>query len=286
MISRVGIGSYAFRYAIGFDNFKPKHPMTVYDFLTVLNKLNYNRVQLCENLNILKFNEKQLLKVKKLASDLNIVVELGMNTFNEENLKAYLKISKILSTKFLRIAVSRKTYNSIKNINLMFDNSLNLLKKYLKEFKENNIYIGLENHYDLPTEKLVELVQIVDDKQVGLIYDTTNHLAFLEKPESTLDLFFPYLFSIHLKDYVIEKSEASYLIKGTILGEGFLNMERILKKTIKSNKLISIILEMSIERNLNQNTNEVIQWEKGAVNQSTANLFSCLNKLKEENYLS
>ena len=60
-IPNIGLGSYAFRYAIGFKDFKIPKPMTIVDFLHEAKRLGFQGVQLCENFNISNLNNKELI---------------------------------------------------------------------------------------------------------------------------------------------------------------------------------------------------------------------------------
>ena len=42
----IGLGSYAYRYSIGFPGFVPEKPMTVQDLLQEAHLLGFNTVQL------------------------------------------------------------------------------------------------------------------------------------------------------------------------------------------------------------------------------------------------
>ena len=142
-------------------------------------------------------------------------------------------------------------------------NATGILKEALPYCKEHNIRIGIENHFDLTSDDLVEIVRLIDDESVGLILDTTNCLGFIEKPSETLEKFGPYLFSVHLKDYLVEKVEAGYLVSGTVLGEGLLDCEQILKGCIKYNP------DCNITRDDNKKTRNAeyqrrTLWEKNA----------------------
>ncbi|MBA7528819.1 3-oxo-isoapionate decarboxylase [subsurface metagenome] len=153
-VPRVGLGSYAFRYAIGFKDFKIPKPMTIVDFLYEAKRLGFQGVQLCENLALSELDKKELLVIKEKAKDLDLFIEVGMNDLSERSLLKYMDMAKILSSNLLRVVLSRKTYNDLGNdIQHLYEKSLDLLKNVVIECKRNNIYIGIENHFDLPPKQ-------------------------------------------------------------------------------------------------------------------------------------
>ncbi len=254
--------------------------MTIVDFLYEAKRLGFQGVQLCENFNLLDLNKKKLFNIKEIADNLGLFIEIGMNDLTENNLFKHMRIAKTLSSNLLRVVISRNTFNNIQNIEYLQESSFDLLKKVIPKCKKYNVYIGIENHFDLPTKKLVNLVSRIKNEHIGLIFDTTNHLAFIEKPEDALKLFMPNLISVHIKDYLVQKVEAGYLISGTILGEGRLGIRKILNKIFYSNKLFSIILEMTIKRKTGQNISEVVNWERKAVEKSAYYLNSICDDFK------
>lgn len=269
----IGLGSYAYRYSIGFPGFVPEKPMTVQDLLQEAHLLGFNTVQLCDNLALEKMSREEIEKIGEHASSLGLLVEVGMKGLNPENLMKHLEIADIMSSKFLRVVIGQSIYSCTgEKRSSIIRNATGILKEALPYCKEHNIRIGIENHFDLTSDDLVEIVRLIDDESVGLILDTTNCLGFIEKPSETLEKFGPYLFSVHLKDYLVEKVEAGYLVSGTVLGEGLLDCEQILKGCIKYNPDCNITIEMTIRRQETQNINDVILWEKNAVQKSKAYL--------------
>ena len=90
---RLGLGSFAYRYAIGCEGFRPLQPMTTLDFLIAAHQMGFEGVQLCENLNYAKLSREELLKVKEKAAELNLFLELGMRDLTLENILFHLDLA-------------------------------------------------------------------------------------------------------------------------------------------------------------------------------------------------
>ena len=107
--AQIGIGSYAYRYAIGFKNFTPPNPMTVFDFLDEAHRLGLDGVQLCENLSYSNFTAKEFREIKSLAHELGLFIELGMRDLSKENLYKHLEIADILSRETCNRSLNAKS---------------------------------------------------------------------------------------------------------------------------------------------------------------------------------
>ncbi len=272
---RIGLGSFAYRYAIGCEGFRPLQPMTAVAFLEAAHKMGFEGVQLCENLNYAKLSRDELLKVKEKAAELNLFIELGMRDLTMENILFHLDMAELLSASFLRIVLGKNRPVPEEEPQKLIDSSIQILKAVLPRCRQQGVTIGLENHFDLRTPDLVRVVQAVNDPQVGMILDTTNCLGFVERPEETLQALTPYLLSVHLKDYMIKKVEAGYLITGTALGEGSLDTAGMIKQLFNlPHGLVSIVIELTVRRGEQQTPEEVLTSEQAAIERSLAYLRS------------
>lgn len=268
----IGIGSYAYRYAIGFRNFTPPHPMTVVEFFTEAHRLGLDGVQLCENLAYAEYPFSEFRAMRTIAQESGLFIELGMRNLTEQNLQRHFEIADVLSSRFLRVVLGDNSNYREEDPDRLIQQSCSVLKNALSELKSLGLTIGIENHFDVTTDNLVRLVQEIDDEHVGLIFDTTNCLGFIQTPEDALAMIGPYLVSVHLKDYMVHKVEAGYLIRGTILGQGWLPVEKILDAVRSYNPKVSIILEMTTRRDPDQNVEATIAWEREAIEQSIRTL--------------
>ncbi len=264
---KLGIGSFAYRYAIGCRDFIPEKPMNTLDFLDEAARLGYQGVQLCENLNYVNLSEQELFQIRERAKRLGLFIELGMKGISMENCQKHLSIARVLSSKFLRIVLG--DHQSLREDDDLQLRSIKALKALLPYLEEAEMSVGIENHFDLCTKELVEIVKEVNHSRVGLIFDTTNGLGFMERPEETFHLIQPYLLSMHLKDFVIKKVEAGYFITGTTLGRGQLATAELVNRALRNKPNLSIILEMTIRRDENKSQEEVLLWEKQSIEAST-----------------
>ena len=268
---RIGLGSFAYRYAVGCEGFRPSQPMSTLDFLAAAHRMGFESVQLCENLNYAKLSPDELLRVNEKAAQLGLFVELGMRDLTLENISYHLDLAELLSSSFLRVVLGKNRPTPEENPKALIDLSIQTLKAVLPRCQRQGVLIGIENHFDLCTNDLLTIVQAVNDPRVGMILDTTNCLGFVERPEETLKALSPYLLSIHLKDYLLKKVEAGYLITGTVLGEGWLDAAGLLQQLCNLPRpLLSIVIELTIRRGEQQTPEVVLTSEQAAIEKSLA----------------
>jgi L-ribulose-5-phosphate 3-epimerase UlaE len=89
----------------------------------------------------------------------------------------------------------------------------------------------------------------------------------------------PRVVSVHLKDYVLQKVEAGYLMRGAVLGEGRLGMDRYLRLIHELAPEATLILEMTIRRNEKARQAQIIAWEKESIATSLRNLRETLSSI-------
>jgi len=274
---RTALGSYAFRYAIGFDGFQPPHSMTPLDFLGVARNLGFKGVQLCENLRFADGDERELAAIRGRARELDLFVEVGMKELSLESITRHIAIADRVDSGLLRIVIGddyswRRAEEDRRRV-------VDILQAVLPECRERGITIGLENRFDLRSRDLVRIVEEIADGNLGLIFDTTNGIGFIEHPLDTLQKFLPCLLSLHLKDFVMEKIEAEYRMRGVPLGEGWLDVECVLKTALEANPDLSVVLEMTVQRAPGQSMDEVLEWERDCVERSAAFLRRSLDAI-------
>jgi len=182
------------------------------------------------------------------AQEFGLFLELGMRDLTPANLEKHLNLAEIMDAHFLRVVLGGNLVMPEEPPDALTHQAIAVLRAAMSDIHRLNLTLGLENHFDVPTAHLVQIVREIHDPQVGLIFDTTNGLGFINRPEETLRQIGPYLLSVHLKDYIVQKVEAGYLIRGTVLGEGWLDLDAILQSVLAYNPDASLILEMTIRR--------------------------------------
>ncbi|MFV9505391.1 MAG: sugar phosphate isomerase/epimerase family protein [Oscillochloridaceae bacterium umkhey_bin13] len=93
---------------------------------------------------------------------------------------------------------------------------------------EYGVVLAVENHQDLTADDLLTIMAAVDSPAVGVTFDPVNALVVAEDPFTALDQLGPYIRNIHLSDYLAYPSNEGWRLVRCALGEGDLNLRRML----------------------------------------------------------
>ncbi|MGQ7248746.1 sugar phosphate isomerase/epimerase family protein [Halomonas sp. V046] len=77
---------------------------------------------------------------------------------------------------------------------------LPLLRRAADYGAERGITLAIENHVDLLTDELVELLETLDHSHLGACLDTGNNLRMLEDPWHAIERLAPWARATHVKD--------------------------------------------------------------------------------------
>ena len=111
--------------------------------------------------------------------------------------------------------------------------------------RRHQLRIAVENHKDLTTPELVELIRKVDSEWIGVLVDTGNNLALLEEPQSVVESLAPFAWSVHLKDMAVQPCSEGFLLSEVPLGTGVLDLKAMVATLQKHNPRIVFNLEMA-----------------------------------------
>ena len=266
---RAGLCSFAYRYAAGIPGFSPRSPLDVFGFIEEAHALGYRRAQICENIGLASLSRQELDRLCRISRELNVELEIGFKRIDEGNIARHMEIARITGASFIRAVTHDRENLSDSERRETVGRAVALLKSWSARFRDLDVLFALENHFDLGTDDLVEIVGEVASPSVGLVFDTTNGLGFLEPPAVTMEKMADHIFSVHLKDYIVRKAEAGYEIVGTALGEGLLRARKIVEFLAGRRPMTTFILEMAIRRNPGWDADTVVQWERDAIRKST-----------------
>ncbi len=110
--------------------------------------------------------------------------------------------------------------------------------------EKHEVRMAVENHKDLRSPELLDVLKKLDSPFVGVCLDTGNNIALLEAPQETVDLLAPHAFTTHVKDMGVEEYADGFLLAETPLGTGFLDLEKVVATLRKARPEIRLNLEM------------------------------------------
>jgi sugar phosphate isomerase/epimerase len=106
--------------------------------------------------------------------------------------------------------------------------------------------LGIENHKDWRVDQQVALLGRYDSEYLGVCLDTGNNLAVLDDPIETVEKLAPWTFNVHFKDMAMEEYESGFLLSEVPLGEGVLDLPRIVDTIRRARPDVRFSLEMIV----------------------------------------
>jgi sugar phosphate isomerase/epimerase len=104
--------------------------------------------------------------------------------------------------------------------------------------------LAVENHKDWRIDEMLTILKRLDSRHVGVCVDTGNSIALLEDPYEVVEAYATWAFSTHLKDMAIAEYEQGFLLSEVPLGEGFLDVKRIIATLVRARPEVRFNLEM------------------------------------------
>ena len=104
--------------------------------------------------------------------------------------------------------------------------------------------LGIENHKDWRVDQQVALLKQYESEYVGVSLDTGNNLSVLDDPHETVEKLAPYTVNTHFKDMAVEETETGFNLSEVPLGEGMLDLPRMVRVIRAARPGVTFSLEM------------------------------------------
>jgi sugar phosphate isomerase/epimerase len=108
--------------------------------------------------------------------------------------------------------------------------------------------LAIENHKDWTAAELAAMVKQISSEYAGVCLDTGNNIALLDDPYEVVDALAPYTLATHFKDMAVAPDDEGFLLSEVVLGDGLLDLRRIVRTIRSARPRTNITLEM-ITRN-------------------------------------
>jgi sugar phosphate isomerase/epimerase len=110
--------------------------------------------------------------------------------------------------------------------------------------RKHKIKLAIENHKDWLAEEQVDLLRQFNSEWIGALVDFGNNISLLENPYDVVETLAPFAFGSHVKDMGVQEYADGFLLSEVPLGEGILDLPRIVSVLRKANPQIRLSLEM------------------------------------------
>ena len=119
--------------------------------------------------------------------------------------------------------------------------SIQLAEPILKKHK---VKLAVENHKDWRATELAEMMKQLSSEWVGVTLDFGNSIALMEDPMVVITTLAPYLLTTHVKDMGVDEYEEGILLSEVPLGQGILDLPKIISICNQHNSKTTFNLEM------------------------------------------
>ena len=110
---------------------------------------------------------------------------------------------------------------------------------------QHRMRLAIENHKDWRINQMLDMLRCIDSEYIGVCVDTGNSFALLEDPMAVVEAYAPYSFAVHLKDMAVAEYEDGFLLADVTLGQGLLDLPRMVQILRNARPEIQFCLEMA-----------------------------------------
>ena len=237
---KLGIGTYAYAWAIGVNVYPPPQPMSALDFLRRCAEHGVKLVQIADNLPLDKLSVAELDALLAEAQQLGIAIEVGTRGIQPDHLRTYLQIAQRCQSPILRVVVDTRDHHPES------DEIVDILRGIMPEFEQAGVTLAVENHDRFKARTLVEILKAVDSPHIGICLDTVNSFGALEGPDVVVEILGPYVVNLHVKDFAIRRVDHNmgFVLEGRPAGSGMLDVPHLLNLPTDFGRDFNAILEV------------------------------------------
>jgi len=187
-------------------------------------------------------------KVEEYQMYLEGQVNLPKDASELERFEADLGACKEAGAEIVRAAMLNgrryETFDSAEAFRQFANRSWQSLTFAEPVLKKQRVRLATENHKDWRVPELLDILKRLSSEWVGVCVDTGNNIALLEEPTAVVEALAPHAISSHLKDMAVQEYEEGFLLSEVSLGEGFLDLKRIVTVLRNANAKLQFSLEM------------------------------------------
>jgi sugar phosphate isomerase/epimerase len=258
-----GLSSFTYGWAIGPKGYSPQKPMTEMDLLKKTLAARMHCLQVGDNLPLHTFTPDRLEEFRTAVSQTHIRMEVGARKLTREHLARYIDIAAAFNSPLLRFVIDGEQYEP--------DSAeiISIIREVLPRLKENELVLGIENHDRFKAKELAFIIQAIDSDFVGICLDCVNSIGAGEGLELVASVLSPYTVNLHIKDFVIRRvdHQMGFTVAGTPLGQGMIQLPKLLEQLAKYNRCSSAVLEQWVtpEHNLEDTIIKEEKWAQQGI---------------------
>ena len=247
MTMKLGLDSYSYHLAFGaHPDFTPRRRLTLFGFIERVAALGLDGFQI-DPMHLASRDRSYLAEVRAAAAGPGLFLEYGTIGTDPRRLERELAVAGRLSSPVLRTFAGFDRWHRRTQVPAEIHRAIRNLKRVCRMAEDHGIRIAVENHGDLTTDELLQVVRAVDSPWVGICLDVGNAMLTMEDPIAATAKMAPYAVTTHFKDYAMVPTNYGGKITGVALGDGVIDLAAAMKLLRTNTTLDRIILEIPVE---------------------------------------
>ena len=237
------------RTAMGFtpDSFTiSRPPRTALEFLEHAHSLNAGGAQA----SLASLDADYLKKVRARAEQLGMYFEVTTSLPKEDTgpFEATVRAAKEAGADSIRAVClggrRYETFSSLEQWKAFVADSHARIARAAPIVNKHRMPLGIENHKDWTAEEMVPLLKRYSSEYLGVCIDFGNNMALLDDPIELVESLAPFVINTHIKDMGVEEYPDGFLLSEVPLGQGILDLKRIISTLRKYRPSVKFSLDM------------------------------------------
>ncbi|MDX2033276.1 MAG: TIM barrel protein [Blastocatellia bacterium] len=137
-----------------------------------------------------------------------------------------------------------ETFASLADWKKWVDEAHAALRLAMPIIEKHKVVVALENHKDWTLEDFLLLLKTWSSEYLQVCLDFGNNISLLDDPMAVIEGLAPYAQSTHIKDMAVQPYQDGFLLSEVPLGDGLLDLPKIVSVILKANPKARFSLEM------------------------------------------
>lgn len=226
------------------------HPKDTYAFLEHANELGAGGIQM----HLTSLDAGYLRKLRARAAELGMYFE-AIGGLPSKDIAAFersvaaakeagagcIRVNCLPGRRYENFASVDEWQKAVAQSHTNIDAAVRVMEKF-------EIPLAIENHKDWTAVEMAALMKEKKSPWLGVCLDTGNNISLLDDPMTVVETLAPYTICTHIKDMGVEPYADGFLLSEMPLGDGMLDMRRIVDTIRSARPQAHMTLEM-ITRN-------------------------------------
>ncbi len=252
-LAAAAAGSVAVRTTMGLNPYSfslSRRSGEALEFLELAHSLGAGGAQVTQK----SFDAEYLRQVRSRAEQWGLYVEI-LGVLPKDDLSAFealVRASREVGALAIRVVClggrRYETFSTLEEWKRFVADAKARLARAVPAAEKHRVPLGLENHKDWTVEEMIPLLEQYSSQYLGVCLDFGNNIALLDDPIQVIEGLAPFTVSTHIKDMAVDEYAEGFLLAEVALGEGMLDLRRIVQTILKARPRVKFTLEM-ITRN-------------------------------------